>query len=103
MFDGMKSGDEVRLSVRVVACLDSGDCAPVRCGITPRHRNRRSTFFHNETEDSTSELSFEVFLPDEDLQNAGMPTNKTPIILMMSLLTITIVCSTVIILWKSKR
>lgn len=67
MFQGMRSGDEVVMSIRVIGCVNKYDCeAPLQCGVLKNGgRIRRS---HKEDADrvEVTKISFRVEDPQEE-------------------------------------
>lgn len=63
MFQGMKSGDEVVMSVRIQGCVHRNDCQPGHCDPNNRVRNRRENLSHNLSEVAT--ISFRVASPED--------------------------------------
>ena len=66
MFQGMKSGDEVVMSIKVSGCLDEHDCHVNSCLDRSFSRFKRNAISIKENEISeVSKISFRIVLPGE--------------------------------------
>ncbi|XP_001659563.2 uncharacterized protein LOC110679710 [Aedes aegypti] len=116
MFQGMRSGDEMVMRVRIVGCVDRRECAVENCATV---RSKRDTA-DNSTEDTSdqdelpsevSTISFRIMLPSNstiDLRPGAESTRSfltlsVAVIISVVMLVALIVLITVIKLYRTKQ
>lgn len=68
MFQGMKSGDEVVMSIRIMGCINRNDCEASQCGLLKnggRIRRSAKTKAEDEEHFEVTKISFRVADPQE--------------------------------------
>lgn len=73
MFQGMKSGDEVVMSIRIMGCISEKDCEPTQCSLNRSGgrlrrdlKNEKSTGREDEDHVEVAKISFRVADPESD-------------------------------------
>ncbi|XP_052873186.1 uncharacterized protein LOC128278496, partial [Anopheles cruzii] len=74
MFQGMRSGDEMVLRVRVVGCVDRRECLVENC-VTARSKRETAGHSANDTVapallTETSSIAFRIMLPEDDVASS---------------------------------
>lgn len=99
----MTSGEVIRLSVGLIACLEAEDCRPSKCDNSPSRVRRRSPRGLHEVANVTSELSFVVVVPLLPDAEASSGDEKVVVCVVAAFGVVILACMVVLVLVKKLR
>ncbi|XP_037033119.1 uncharacterized protein LOC119072076 isoform X1 [Bradysia coprophila] len=104
MFQGMKSGDEMVMSVKIAGCIEQSDCFVDRLACDRfSGRARRDTNLSNNLSEVTT-ISFRVELPRNNTNGTGyVAANNTGIMSLIITLSFIIIATIVCLIIKFQR